>query len=143
MLVLGQMRPERRAPLVLNQLMVAAGLALLLAVPGGAGGLVLAGLVPAYFLRGGVEAVWPISRGRLAYWVGPHGLNLGFGVMDTASQLARSVAPVAAGVLYARSPALPLVAGLAALGVTLLVTLALPQRRPAQWLEAQAALSPD
>jgi predicted MFS family arabinose efflux permease len=140
MLGVGQMRPERRLPFILLQLSVAAGLALLLAAPSQASSLAFYPVLGlGYFCRGAVEAIWPVSRGRVALWVAPQALSLGFAVMDTASQLARTLAPFAAGLLYARGPAWPLAAGLASLSLTLLLTLTLPQGRPRPLVEAPAA----
>lgn len=127
MLGLGYMRPERRRPLLLNQLVVMVGLALLLVAPAGQGLHLL--LIMGYFLRGGSRAVNPLTRGRLSHWLPPEVLSLGFGVMDTASQTAVMVAPLAAGLLYARQPALPMYVGMAALTVTMLFTLTLPRTR--------------
>ena len=127
MLGLGYMRPERRRPLLLNQLVVMGGLALLLIAPGGMGLHPL--LIAGYFLRGGSRAVIPLTRGRLSHWLPPDILGLGFGVMDTASQAAVMLAPLTAGLLYDRSPALPLQVGMLALGVTMLFTLTLPRTR--------------
>jgi MFS family permease len=140
MISMGQLAPERRLPLLLLQAAVAAALALLLFSPAQGGGLGLMAVIGlAYFFRGAVEAIWPTTRSRVALWVAPQALSLGFGVLDTASQIARTIAPFAAGYLYAQSPTLPLAAGLGALAATTLLTLTLPHRRPQALAEAQAA----
>jgi MFS family permease len=139
MVWMGRLRPERRRPFVVLQLAIGAALALLLVAPAGAASLAFFPVLGlAYFCRGAVEAIWPVSRGRVAMWVPTEVLTLGFGVLDTASQIARTAAPFAAGFLYARSPSLPLMAGLVALAGTLLLTMTLPERRPEPVVEVVA-----
>jgi MFS family permease len=135
MLVVGQMRPERRQPLLLTQLVVGASLALLLA-PAPAWRPAAFGLLAlAYFCRGGVEAIWPVGRARVTQVIDPLSLSFGFALMDTGTHFARTLAPIVAGQLYARHPALPLYGGLAALAATVLLTLTLPQVRPQPLVE--------
>jgi len=139
MLLLGRMRPERRAPLLFNQVIVAAGLGLLLAAPDEGHGLAFyLPLGLGFFCRGAAQAAWPVMRGRVAHGLQPQAFNLAFGLMDTALQAARTLAPFVAGLLYARAPGLPLMAGLAALAVTLALTLLLPSGRARQLVEARA-----
>jgi MFS family permease len=139
MLVVSQMRPERRQPLLLTQLVVGASLALLL-VPAPAWRPAAFGLLAlAYFCRGGVESIWPVTRARVTRGIDPRSLSFGFALMDTGAQVARTISPIAAGYLYAQHPTLPLYGGLIALAATLLLTLTLPQARP-QPLGESAAL---
>ncbi len=119
---LGYMRNDRRRPLLLNQLLVMAGLVSLLLSPNGLGFSVL--LVGGYFLRGGSRAVLPLARGRLSHWLPLEALSAGFGVMDTAAQAATLLAPLLAGFLYARHPAWALYGGLLGLSLTMTLTLA-------------------
>ena len=124
MLALGSMRSERRKSLLLTQLVVALSLLLFLAAPAGAGAFQPV-LLLAMLLRGADKAAWPITRGRLSRWLQPRVLSLGFGVLDTASQIALTLSPLAAGLLYARDPELPLFAGAAVLAAAMLLTLTL------------------
>jgi predicted MFS family arabinose efflux permease len=135
MLVLGNLRSGRRSPLLLNQLAIAAALVCCLAAPAGhLQPLLLLGM----FCRGADQAMWPLTRGRLSLMLPPQVLSLGFGVLDTATQLALTLSPVVAGQLYARGPAWPLYAGLALLAGAMLLTLSLrPAARPQP---AEAAL---
>jgi MFS family permease len=124
MLLLGSLRSERRTSLLLTQLVIGASLVLCLAAPAAAGAfhpLLLFGML----LRGADKAAWPITRGRLSRWLQPRVLSLGFGVLDTASQIALTVSPLVAGALYARAPELPLMAGAVALAGAMLLTLTL------------------
>lgn len=128
-LTLGYMRTHSRRPMLLNQLLVAAGLVLLLAAPAGAPWhpFLLAG----FFLRGGSRAVVPLTRGRVSAWLPPEAASAGFGLVDMAAQTATLLAPLLAGYLYTRDPAWPLVGGVALLGATLIITWLAPATRPA------------
>lgn len=138
MLTLGNLRSGRRSPLLLNQLIILAALALSLAAPAGAGPLSLV-LLLGMFCRGADQAMWPITRGRLSLGLPPPVLSLGYGILDTASQIALTLSPFVAGQLYARGPALPLFAGAAVLGLSMLLTLSLQRaHRP---LPADAPLT--
>jgi MFS family permease len=142
MLGLGSMRSDRRTSLLLNQLVVMVGLILLLNAPTGAGLAIFSpALVLGYFMRGATWAIWPITRGRAAHWLAPEVISLGFGFLDTASQLAQTTAPFIAGLLYAYEPSWPLYAGLMALSVTMLLTLRLPQRSASPVVELPVASS--
>jgi MFS family permease len=140
MLGLGNLRSGRRSPLILNQLVIAVALVCCLAAPAGAGHLqplLLLGM----FCRGADQAMWPITRGRLSLLLPPQVLSLGYGILDTATQLALTLSPVVAGQLYARGPAWPLVAGLGMLAGGMLLTLSLQRAggpRPAEAALSQA-----
>lgn len=119
---LGNMRNDQLRPLLLNQLLVMAGLSFLLLSPAGLRFPIL--LLCGYFLLGGCRAVMPLTRGRLSHWLPPQALGAGFGLLDTASQAATFLAPLVAGLLYARQPTWTLYGGLAGLSFTLALTLA-------------------
>lgn len=129
-LALGYMPTNSRRPMILNQILVAAGLVLLLAAPAGAPWhpFLLAG----FFLRGGNRAVVPLTRGRVSAWLPPEAASAGFGLVDMAAQTATLVAPLVAGYLYTRDPAWPLIGGVLLLGVTLIITWLAPATRPIQ-----------
>lgn len=129
---LGRMQPERRAPLILLQLSAAGALALLVVSPAAVAGALPPAIIAAYLLRSAVDGIWTPMSGRLSLWLPPEVLSLGFSLRDTGVRVALTLAPLAAGQLYAVNPSLPLLAGLAALGVTVLLTLSLPTHRPAQ-----------
>lgn len=128
---LGRLRPERRTPLVVLQIATAAALGLLLISPPAVAGQLPALVILAYLLRSSVDGVWTPMSGRLSLWLPPEILSLGFSLRDTGIRVALTLAPLAAGRLYALDPALPLYAGLGALAVTGALTLTLPNYRPA------------
>ncbi|MBL8056589.1 MAG: MFS transporter [Anaerolineales bacterium] len=128
---LGRVRPERRSPLILLQLAIAAALGLLLLAPPAIAGQLPALIIAAYLLRSAMDGIWTPMSGRLSLWLPPEILSLGFSLRDTGVRVAMTLAPLAAGRLYALDPALPLQIGLGALAVTVLLTLTLPNYRPA------------
>lgn len=133
--VLGRARPERRAPLLVLQLATATALVLLLIAPAAVAGQIPLLIGVAYLLRGAVDAIWTPMSGRLSLWLPPEILSLGFSLRDTGVRVAMTLAPLAAGRLYDLNPGLPLQLGLGALAVTFLVTLTLPNYRPAVAVE--------
>lgn len=113
----------QRRGLIITQGTVLAALALFLVAPGGVSSI----LVAAALLRGGADAIWTPISGRLSAWLPPEALALGFAFRDTAMRISLTTAPVVAGLLYAVDPTWPLIAGMAALCVTIALTLTLPR----------------
>jgi MFS family permease len=119
----GQLPETRRWALVLCQLVALAASVLLLS------SALLPVIILACFVHGGNWVVRPIVIGRLARTLHPDMLSFGYGFLETAMRLGMALAPAVAGLLYARAPAAPMLAGAAALCVTLLCTLTLPGGR--------------
>lgn len=122
-LTFGQLPETRRWALVLCQLVALAASVLLLS------SALLPVIILAYFIHGGNWVVRPIVIGRLARTLHPDMLSFGYGFLETAMRLGMALAPAVAGLLYSRTPAAPMLAGAAALCVTLLLTLTLPSGR--------------
>ena len=113
---LSQLRQESLWPLLLSQAAVLVGLLIVRATP--ALPLLLAGC----FLLGGAGAVVSLSSGSLSRVLRPASMSLGFGFHDSALFGAMGLAPYLAGWLYHYQPVYPLYAGMAALGVTIVLT---------------------
>jgi predicted MFS family arabinose efflux permease len=127
---IARMHAGRRTSLLLAHVTVMIGLILLIGVPArSSSALVYGVLLAAYFFRGGINAAWTITSGRLGHWLEADVLSLGFGFRDTVSRIALTLSPFVAGQLYTRGPALPLYFGLLALGLTMAMTLTLPRHR--------------
>jgi predicted MFS family arabinose efflux permease len=139
---LGRLPAERRTPLMVVQLAALILLLLILNSPAAVGGALPLIFVVAYVFRGGADAVWTPISSRLSLWLPPDILSLGFSLRDTAVRIALTVAPLAAGQLYALNPTYPLYAGMAAIGLTMLLTLTLPRHRPQAKSVAEPAESP-
>lgn len=122
-LTFGQLPETRRWALVLCQLVALAASVLLIS------SALLPVIILAYFIHGGNWVVRPIVIGRLARTLHPDMLSFGYGFLETAMRLGMALAPAVAGLLYSRTPAAPMLAGAAALCVTLLLTLTLPSGR--------------
>lgn len=118
---LGHMPSARRRPLLLSQLAALLAMALLAFAPA------LLWINLAYFIHGSNRVTRPLVMGRLAELLDASTLSFGFGVHQTALQLAWTAAPYVAGLLYARDPVWPFVGGMAGLGVTMILTLVLPR----------------
>jgi MFS family permease len=129
-LAFGQLPETRRWALVLCQLVALAASVLLLS------SALLPVIVLACFIHGGNWVVRPIVIGRFARALHPDMLSFGYGFLETAMRLGMALAPAVAGLLYARAPAAPMLAAVAALGITLLLTRTLPTGR----LHAPAAV---
>jgi DHA1 family tetracycline resistance protein-like MFS transporter len=127
----GRLPAERRRPLLIVQAASGLALVLILLSPASVGGALPLMAFSAYFFRGGIDAIWTPTAGRLSLWLPPEIRSLGFGFRDTAIRIALTLAPLAAGQLYALDPALPLLAGMAAVASSVLLTLTLPRHRPA------------
>lgn len=124
-LLFGQLRAERPWSLVLSQVVAVAASLLLLTSP------LMPVIVLAYFIHGSNRLIRPFMIGRLARSLDQATLSFGYGFYETAMRLGLAVAPFAAGLLYARSPAWPLALGTAATVGTLILTFTLPSTRPA------------
>lgn len=123
-LLFGQLRGERPWAMILSQgVAVVAGL-LLLTTPA------LPFIVLSYFIHGSNRLIRPFMTGRLARSLDQATLSFGYGFYETAMRLGLAVAPYVAGMLYARTPALPLMLGAAFVAVTLVLTFTLPSGRP-------------
>jgi hypothetical protein len=134
-LALGQRLPRRA--FMLAQVCLAVSMALLLVAtsPGW--------LFAVYFLRSG----WYLSHSMAAAQVGrvvsAAESGLAFGMTETVSSAATIVGPLAAGVLYARSPSAPFLVSLVLIGVTLPLFWRFAPKRDAHTVEpAGAAVVP-
>lgn len=114
---LSQLRQESLWPLLLSQAAVLAGLFIIRATPA------LPLLLIGCFLMGAAGAVVSLSSGSLSRVLGPASLSLGFGFRDSALFGAMGLAPYLAGWLYSYRPVYPLYAGMAAIGLALILTL--------------------
>lgn len=123
--LLGRLSGERNTALILCQLAAIVALTTLLMT--GAVVPVAAG----YFLGGGHYLVRPIVVGRLARTLEAASMSLGFSIYQTAIQAALSISPYVAGLLYARDPAWPMIAGIGGITLTLLFTVIRPMPAPA------------
>jgi predicted MFS family arabinose efflux permease len=83
-------------------------------------------IVLAYFIHGSNRLIRPFMIGRLARSLDQATLSFGYGFYETAMRLGLAAAPLAAGLLYAREPSLPLLAGGVCVCVTLALTFTLP-----------------
>jgi predicted MFS family arabinose efflux permease len=119
-LALSRMPSERRGSLILGQFVALAGLMLLLNSPA----LIFIGL--AYFIHGSNRLIRPIVDARLAHSLTPAILSFGYGFRELAMRSGLAAAPYLAGLLYSYDPTWPLVAGMAGLTLTLLLTYTLP-----------------
>jgi hypothetical protein len=116
-IVLSQLRQESLWPLLLSQAAVLAGLLIVRITPA------LPLLLLGCFLLGGAGAVVSLSSGSLSRVLRPASMSLGFGLRDSALFGAMGLAPYLAGWLYHDQPVYPLYAGMAALGVAIVLTL--------------------
>lgn len=130
--ILSKIRSERRLSLLLVQLAAISSLLLLLLSPTNASGKLPWIIVVAYLFRGGIDAVWAPMSSRLSLWIPPNMLSQGFSFRDTGVRVALTLAPVAAGLLYAIDPVLPLYVAVGTIFVTLLLSMTLPNYLPTQ-----------
>jgi predicted MFS family arabinose efflux permease len=98
-LFLGQRAPRRG--FLLAQGLMLVSLFLLLTVAS------LPGLLAAYFFRGGWQLARIMATAQVSRVVRTSELGLALGVSETIGTVATILGPLAAGLLYARSPALP------------------------------------
>jgi predicted MFS family arabinose efflux permease len=111
-LTLGQINARRG--FLLAHLFVAGFSGLMLA------GLGLPGYFAAYFLLGSYNTSRSLASAQARALVGAHNMGLAYGSIETAAALAISLAPLLAGLLYARSPELVFVVSIVAIGLALL-----------------------
>lgn len=136
-LVLGQLRVDRPWSLVASQAVAILASLLLLTTP------LMPFIVLAYFVHGSNRLIRPFMIGRLARSLDQATLSFGYGFYETAMRLGLAAAPLAAGLLYARAPSLPLMVGATCVGVTLLLTFTLPAGlQPAPRINASLAAEP-
>jgi predicted MFS family arabinose efflux permease len=133
-LALGQRLPRRA--FMLAQICMAMSMALLLVTTG------QGWLFVVYFLRAG----WFLSHSMAAAQVGrvvqAAESGLAFGLTETVSSAATVVGPLAAGVLYAYSPAAPFAVSLVLIGLTLPLFWRFAPRRDAHTPEPAAVAEP-
>ncbi len=86
----------------------------------------------AYFLRGSFSALASLSSAQVGKILERPSMGLGFGLFATLRSLALVPGPYIAGYLYAMSPALPFLASLLLMPLSLLFTLPL-LRRGVEW----------
>ncbi len=130
--MLSKIRPERRISLLFVQLAAISSLLLLLLSPIGTSGKHSWIIITAFLLRGGIDAIWTPMSSRLSLWIPSYMLSQGFSYRDTGVRVALTLAPVAAGLLYAIDPELPLYVAIGTILVTLLLTMSLPNYLPTQ-----------
>lgn len=136
-LLFGQLRGQRPWAIALSQAVAILASLILLFTP------LLPWVVLAYFIHGSNRLIRPFMIGRLARSLDQATLSFGYGFYETAMRLGLAVAPYAAGLLYARAPALPLYAGSVCVCVTLLLTFTLPAGlKPRLPLAAELAAHP-
>ncbi len=114
---LSQLRQESLWPLLLSQAAVLVGLFIIRTTP------ILPLLLIGCFLLGAGGAVVSLSSGSLSRVLGPISLSLGFGFRDSVLFGALGLAPYLSGLLYRKHPVYPLYAGIAAIGITIALTL--------------------
>jgi MFS family permease len=133
-LLFGQLRVERPWSLVLSQAVAIVASLILLTTP------LMPFMMLAYFVHGSNRLIRPFMIGRLARSLDQATLSFGYGFYETAMRLGLAVAPYAAGLLYARAPALPLAVGALCVALTLALTFTLPAvRQVSQPVAAQLA----
>jgi MFS family permease len=136
-LLLGQLRAEKPWAIALAQAMASLANLVLLLTPW------MPLIALAYFIHGSNRLIRPFMIGRLAHSLDQATLSFGFGYFETVMRLGLAVAPYAAGLLYARAPALPLAVGAACMGITLALTFYGPHGlKPPQSAVAQVATDP-
>jgi len=130
-LTFGQRLPRRG--FMIGQALLALSLLLILSTTG------LGWLGLAYFFQAG----WNLSRSMAAAQVGrvveKQELGLAYGILETVTATTTILAPLTAGFLYARSPALPFQISLGLIAATLPLVWWLAPRRDAHSAEAVAA----
>lgn len=119
MLVIGRLPSHGPLPLLVSQLAAWLGVATMAFMPG------FGPLLVAFLISGGNRVVRPPAIVRIARLLTPATMSFGLGLQQAATQLGLALSPFVAGLLYGRQPALPFYVGLAALGVTLLLTFTL------------------
>jgi predicted MFS family arabinose efflux permease len=77
----------------------------------------------AFFLLGGFRAVRPMASAQVRELVHESQMGLAFGMNETVAALALTLAPIAAGVLYTRTPDLMYPVSLGAIGLAFILML--------------------
>jgi predicted MFS family arabinose efflux permease len=131
-LVLGQRLPRRA--FMLAQACLGLSLLLLLITTG------RGWLFAVYFLRSGWYLAHNMSAAQVGRVVEAAEFGLAFGLTETVAALATIIGPLAAGLLYARSPVLPFIASLALIAMTLPLVWRFAPRRDAHSLERDPAV---
>jgi phosphoglycolate phosphatase len=119
-LLVSRMSTERRTPLVLAQALALFAAVIWLV----SGSFYLIGL--AFLVHGSNRVARPIMMGRLARTLTPQLMSFGYGFQETAMRFGSALAPWVAGILYAANPTYPLLGGIVALCLTLLLSWLLP-----------------
>ena len=115
-LAIGRIRGEGRLALVLSQLCMLLALPIVIFVP------TFSWVALAYSYNGGNRLIRPPLLVRLSRLLNPATMSFGLGLQNTASQIGLALSPYVAGLLYAQNPTWPLIAGIIALGATLILT---------------------
>ena len=97
----------------------------------------------AYFIHGSNRLIRPIVDARLAHSLTPAILSFGYGFRELAMRSGLAAAPYLAGLLYSYNPTWPLIAGVAGLMLTLLLTFTLPADARAQTIITPAITPAD
>lgn len=115
-LALSRLRGEGRPALILSQIAAWVGVAILALTASGPA------LFVAFFVAGSNRLVRPPALVQFSRLLTPATMSFGMGLQQTASQVALSLSPYVAGLLYAGDPAWPFYAGLLCIGLTIIMT---------------------
>jgi MFS family permease len=85
-----------------------------------------------YFLRGGFGAAKGLAVSQIGREVDKHELGVAYALTETASSGAIILAPIMAGFLYERRPAMPFIISAALTAVSILLTIRFAPRRDAR-----------
>jgi predicted MFS family arabinose efflux permease len=119
-LALSRLRGEGRHALILSQVAAWVGVALLMWTAS------WPGLLIAFFIAGSNRLVRPPALVQFSRLLTPATMSFGMGLQQTASQIGLALAPYVAGLLYARNPSWPFIAGLVAIGLTCALSIIWP-----------------
>ncbi len=133
-LALGQRLPRRA--FMLAQICMAMSMALLLVTTG------QGWLFVVYFLRAGWFLAHSMAAAQVGRVVQAAESGLAFGLTETVSSASTVVGPLAAGVLYAHSPAAPFAVSLVLIGLTFPLFWRFAPRRDAHTIEPAAVTEP-
>ncbi|RIK43378.1 MAG: hypothetical protein DCC55_05840 [Chloroflexi bacterium] len=118
-LALSRLRGEGRPALILAQVAAWVGVAILAVTAS------FPALLFAFFIAGSNRLVRPPALVRFSRLLTPATMSFGMGLQQTASQVGLSLSPYVAGMLYAGNPAWPFFAGMAAIALTVVMTIQL------------------
>lgn len=119
-LALSRLRGEGRPALVLSQVAAWVGVAILASTGN------WPALLFAFFVAGSNRLVRPPALVQFSRLLTPATMSFGMGLQQTASQVGLALSPYVAGLLYARNPSWPFLAGLAAVGLTCALSILWP-----------------